>query len=86
MPNMELKNWAKSMYPACSSVRDHRDDRAGSMGPRKVITIPVSRKSRWTRAVPLVAIGSLEGLGRELMIYDECKSAGFPDMLREINA
>jgi hypothetical protein len=52
------------------------------MGPIKVITMPVTRKSRKTRAVPLVETGSVSlvlgpgfALGLELMIYDECKSA-----------
>jgi hypothetical protein len=63
------------------------------MGPRKVITMPVTRKSRKTKVVPLVETGSLSlvlglgfGLGLELMIYDECKSAGLGGTPGESNA
>ena len=42
------------------------------------MTISVTKKSRWTRVVPLVTTGGppLE-FPLELMVYDECKSAAF---------
>jgi hypothetical protein len=79
MPNIELKNWAKNSVPDPESVSAHLAERMGSMGPRKVITIPVRRKSTWMRNVPLVDKGNV--LGKEAlegMIYDECKSARLP--------
>ena len=45
MPIIELKNCTKNNEPEPESVSDQRAERIGSIGPRKVITIPVSRKS-----------------------------------------
>jgi hypothetical protein len=74
---MELKNSAKIRDPDCASLRDHRAERLGSMGPRNVITIPVRAKSTWSRTVPVVMTGKVPVLGSEVefMRYDECKSA-----------
>src|SRR5690349_15774124 len=76
MPKRELKNSAKINDPDCVSLSDQRTERLGSIGPRKVITTPVSRKSMCRRTVPVVVIGNfpLRG-GPEFMIYDECKLA-----------
>ena len=71
MPNMELKNWAKIRAPDWISFSDQRSARTGSMGPRKVITIPVIKKSMWTRAVPRVTHGNfLVDDEKEVMVYD----------------
>src|SRR5260221_2816849 len=71
---MELMNWVRNRPPATASLIPQRAARTGSMGPRKVITTPVSTKSMCSRAVPPVVTGNflLTG-GPELMIYDECK-------------
>jgi hypothetical protein len=42
---MELRNCVKISAPAAESLSDQRAERIGSIGPRKVITIPVRRKS-----------------------------------------
>jgi len=41
------------------------------MGPRKVMTIPVIKKSMWTRVVPRVSRGNFVGNEEEeVMVYD----------------
>jgi hypothetical protein len=74
MPNIELKNSANIREPDWASFRDQRAARLGSIGPRNVITTPVSRKSMCNKTVPSVVMGNvLVRGGAELMIYDQCK-------------
>src|SRR5215469_14576343 len=76
MPNMELKNSAKISEPDPASLSDQRTERLGNMGPRNVITIPVSAKSMCSKTVPLVTIGNFFAESTvEFMGYHECKSA-----------
>ena len=44
MPNMELMNWVRYRRPETASLIAQREARIGSIGPRKVMTMPVRRK------------------------------------------
>ncbi len=73
-PTIEPMNWTEKKYPACASESCQRTERAGSSGPRNVVTTPVSPKAAY---VSLARVRSRLEAAKDLLLSGDAEETVF---------